>query len=144
MNKALKVTLLASIILNVLLVGVLLGQLPTRFATRSSFQQRMDTAINDLPEPARSRFRDKMEQTRKEVQTIRDEIQKARNETIRVFVADPFDGAAYDRHVSHITELRVELGKRMAASMKEFATGLPSEQRQMLAEGLKRPATASR
>lgn len=144
MNKALKITLLASIILNVLFLGVLLGQLPNRFAMGSSFQQRMDAAINDLPEPARSRFRDKIEQTRKEVQPIRDQLQQARNETIRVFAAEPFDEAAYDRHVSDISELRVELGKRMAASMKQLATGLPAEQRQMLAEGLKRPATRSR
>jgi uncharacterized membrane protein len=141
MNKPLKATLLASIILNVLLVGVFLGQLPNRIATGSFFRQRMEGAINDLPEPARSRFRHKMEQARTEVQPIRDQIQEARNEAIRVFVAEPFDEAAYDRQVSRISELRRELAKRMAASVKEAAKELPSEQRQTLAEAFKRPAT---
>jgi uncharacterized membrane protein len=144
MNKPLKATLLASIILNVLFVGVFLGQLPNRFATGSFFRQRMETAINDLPEPARSRFRQKMEQTRKEVEPIRDQIQEARNEAIRVFVAEPFDETAYDRQVSKISELRGELAKRMAASVKEASRELPSEQRQTLAEAFKRPATSPR
>jgi uncharacterized membrane protein len=144
MNKALKATLLASFILNVLFVGVLLGQLPNRFATGSVVRQRMDDAINDLPEPQRSRFRQKMEQTRKEVQPIRDQIQEARGEAIRVFVAEAFDEAAYDRQVNKISELRAELTKRMAASVKEVAKDLPPEQRETLSEAFKRPATVSR
>jgi uncharacterized membrane protein len=144
MNKTLKATLLASLILNVLFVGVLLGQLPNRLATGAVFRQRMEGAINELPEPARSRFRQQIEQTRQEVQPLRDQIQEARNEAVRVFVAEKFDEPAYDRQVSKISELRAELAKRMAASVKEAAKDLPSEQRQTLAEAFKRPATASR
>jgi uncharacterized membrane protein len=143
MNKKLKFVFLASILLNVLLGGVLLGELPRRLDRSLSRQEQMDKAIKELPEPMRSRFRDKMEQARKDVEPIRDQIQEARNETIRVFIAEPFDEAAYDRQVSKITDLRVQLAKRMAASMKEAAKELPPEQRQALAEAFKRPPTPS-
>ncbi|HEV8342073.1 MAG TPA: periplasmic heavy metal sensor [Candidatus Binatia bacterium] len=143
MNKKLKFVFLASILLNVLLGGVLLGELPRRLDRSLSRQEQMDKAIKELSEPMRSRFRNKMEQARKDVEPIRDQIQEARNETIRVFIAEPFDEVAYDRQVSKITDLRVQLAKRMAASMKEAAKELPSEQRQALAEAFKRPPTPS-
>ena len=143
MNKKLKFVFLASILLNVLLGGVLLGELPRRLDRSLSRQEQMDKAIKELPEPMRSRFRNKMEQARKDVEPIRDQIQEARNETIHVFIAEPFDEAAYDRQVSKITDLRVQLAKRMAASMKEAAKELPPEQRQALAEAFKRPPTPS-
>jgi uncharacterized membrane protein len=143
MNKKLKFVFLASILLNVLLGGVLLGELPRRLDRSLSRQEQMDNAIKELPEPMRSRFRNKLEQTRKDAEPIRDQIREARNETIRVFVSEPFDEAAYDRQVSKISDLRVQLAKRMAASMKEAAKELPPEQRQALAEAFKRPPTPS-
>ena len=144
MNRGLKLAFLVSIVLNVLFVGVLLGQLPNRFGRESFRQQRIEKAATQLPEPARSRFLEKMEQLRGEVQPIRDQIQEARNETIRVFTAQPFDEAAYDRLVGKISELRLQLSKRLSASMKEVARGLTPEQRQTLAEGFKHPPPPSR
>src|ERR671918_784069 len=129
MNKTLKLAFLASITLNVLLVGVLLGQVPRQFDRPFSPRQRIEIAIKELPEPARSRLGAKMAQMRNEMDPIRDQVQRARNETIGIFVAEPFDEAAYDRHVSKIDELRIQMGQRLAANMKEIAKELPAEQR---------------
>jgi uncharacterized membrane protein len=139
MSKTLKLLFLTSVTLNVLFLGVLLGQLPQRFRTAFSPQARMEAAIKDMPEPARSRIHVKMDQMFKETQPLRDQIQKVRNETIGIFIADPFDEAAYDRHVSQIDGLRLEMAKRFAVNMKEIARELPAAQRKKLAEAFERP-----
>jgi uncharacterized membrane protein len=139
MNKALKLAFVASLVLNVLLIGVLLGQLPNRFAGGYSPQGRIEAAAQQLPEPARSRFRNQMAQLRAEVQPLREQVQEARNNTLRAFGAEPFDEAAFEQQVSRISELRMQLSKRMAARVKEVAKELPANQRQALAEAFKRP-----
>lgn len=144
MNKVLKLAFLASLVFNVIFIGVLLGQLPNRFAGVSSPQGRIETAAQRLPEPARSRFRNEIEQLRAEVQPLREQIREARNSALRAFGAEPFDGVAFDRQVSQISELRVQLSKRMAERMKEVVKDLPADQRQALAEAFKRPSTSRR
>jgi uncharacterized membrane protein len=139
MNKTLRLAFLVSITLNVLLVGVLLGQLPRQLDRPLSARQRIEIATNELPETERSRVGAKLAQMRNETNPIREQIQRIRNETIAIFVAEPFDEAAYDRHVSKIDELRRQMSRRMAANMKEIAKELPAEQRKTLARAFERP-----
>lgn len=139
MNAKLKFAFLASLLVNVFLLGVLLGELPHRFDEGVSREERMGKAIEKLPEPLRARFRGKLERMREGSEQLRDQIQEAREEALRILIAEPFDGTAYDRQVSKIHELYGQRAKRMAELVKEVAKDLPPEQRQMLAEVLKRP-----
>ena len=143
MNAKLKFAFLASLLVNVFLIGVLLGELPRRFDDRVSREDRMEKAIEKLPEPLRARFRGKMERMREGSEQIRDQIQEAREEAIRILIAEPFDGTAYDRQVSKIHELYGQRSQRMAEIVKEVAKDLPPEQRQVLAEVLRRPPSPS-
>ena len=143
MNAKLKFALLASLLVNVFLIGVLLGELPHRFDDRVSREERMEKALETLPEPLRARFRGKMERMREGGEQLRDQIQAAREEAIRILIAEPFDGTAYDRQVSKIHELHGQRSQRMAEIVKEVAKDLPPEQRQVLAEVLKRPPPSS-
>lgn len=139
MNKTVRLTLVISLILNVLLGGVLLGALPHRWSRESFHRHRFEAAAEHLPEPARSRFRSRIEEVRAQAQPLRDEMERARDEALRAFSAEPFDTATFDRQVQRITELRLKLSNHFAASMKQIAAELPSEQRQALAEALTRP-----
>ena len=139
MNAKLKFAFLASLLVNVFLLGVLLGELPRRFDEGVSREERMEKAIEKLPEPLRARFRGKLERMREGSEQLRDQIQEAREEALRILIAEPFDGTAYDRQVSKIHELYGQRAKRMAELVKEVAKDLPPEQRQLLAEVLKRP-----
>jgi len=139
MNKKLQFAFLVSLLVNVLLVGVLLGQLPERVDRGSSRGQRMEEAIAELPEPLQARFCEKMEPLREDRESLRNQIQEARDEAIRLLVTEPFDEAAYDRQVNKIHELRGLRAKRMAEVVKAVAKDSPLEQREMLAEMLKRP-----
>src|ERR671918_720315 len=139
MNKKLKIAFLVSIIANVLLLGVVLGALPQRFEGRPSFQDRLKADLKKLPEPTRSRFGESMENMRKAGEPLRQQMQEAREEAIRILVTEPFDEAAYDREVNKFQQLRLQLGRQMSDNMKELAKSLPPEDRKELAKVLRRP-----
>ena len=64
MSQKTKLAFIASIVLNVLLVGVLLGQSPRRFDPGSMREQRMEQAIKDLPAASQTRLRERFKQLR--------------------------------------------------------------------------------
>jgi uncharacterized membrane protein len=127
-------------VLNLLLLGVILGQVPRGLETTPSTRtQRMEEALRKVPEPAQSRFREKFAQIRAANDPLRQQIDEARAETLRLLAADRFDEAAYDRQVSKIEELRDEMFKRMGQDFKQTAKEFSPEERRMLADLLRRP-----
>lgn len=142
MSKKLKFACLASLMVNVLLIGVLLGQLPNHLDQSSSRQQNMEQALQELPEPIQVQVRGKIEQMHEAVEPIREQIREARDEAVRALITEPFDPAAYDRKVNTINDLRLQRSKRMADTFKEIAKALPPEQRNVLAKILKRPPSS--
>lgn len=144
MSKTIKLAFLASLVLNILLLGVLLGQVPRGSSAMPTRQQRMEEALKKLPEPVQTRFREKFAQIRAAGDPLRPQIDQARGETIRLLSADPFDEAAYDRQVKRIEELRAEMFERMGQLIKQTAKELSPEERRMLADVLRRPPPPSR
>jgi uncharacterized membrane protein len=139
MNAKLKLAFLASILINVLLAGFLLGGLPRRFERGVSRQQQMEKALKELPEPEQARFREKLDRMRKDAGPIRDRMREEREKAIGILIKDPFDEAAYERQVTTINDLRDRMTQHMAISFKEAALDLPPERRTVVAEMLKRP-----
>lgn len=135
MNGKLKMAFLASILLNVLLVGILLGALPHHFEQDLSRRQRIEKALKELPESVQARFREQMESLG---EPLREQSSRAREEAIRLLLAEPFDESAYDRQISKINEIRVQMATHMAKIVKDIARDLPLEQREVLAEVLRR------
>ena len=142
MTKTVKLAILGSLVLNVLLLGIILGQVPRGLEgtppTRQ--QQRMENSLKKLPEPTQARLREKFSKIRAAGDPLRQQIDQARAETLRLLSADPFDEAAYDREVNRIEELRGEMFKRLAQNFKQTAKELSPEERRMLAEVLRRPS----
>ena len=143
MTKPLNLVLLGSLVLNLLLLGVILGRMPRGLETAPSARtQRMEEALKKVPEPAQSRFREKFAQIRAVNDPLRQQIDEARAETLRLLAAEQFDEAAYDRQVGKIEELRSQMFKRMGQDFKQTAKGFSAEERRMLAEVLRRPPPA--
>jgi uncharacterized membrane protein len=139
MNTKLKIAFVVSIILNVLLLGIFFGTLSPGFGRESSRRERLSAEIQKLPEPARSRFRDKMAQLRSADDPLREQIRQARNQAIDLLIAEPLDEAAYDNQLAKISQLRGQMSKRVAKDLKELVRGLPPEQRAAVGGMLKRP-----
>jgi uncharacterized membrane protein len=144
MNTKLKSAFIISIILNVLLLGIFFGTLSPGFGGESSRRERLTAEIEKLPEPARSRFRDKMAQLRAADDPLREQMRQARNQAIDLLVAEPLDEAAYDKQLIQISQLRGQISQRVADDLKELVRGLPPEQRAAVGEVLKRPAPPPR
>ncbi|MCE3240698.1 MAG: hypothetical protein K0Q83_1205 [Deltaproteobacteria bacterium] len=144
MNTKLKSAFIVSIILNVLLLGIFFGTLSPGFGRESSRRERLTAEIEKLPEPARSRFRDKMAQLRAADDPLREQMRQARNQAIDLLVAEPLDEAAYDKQLIQISQLRGQISKRVSDDLKELVRGLPPEQRAAVGEVLKRPAPPPR
>jgi uncharacterized membrane protein len=140
MNNKLKAAFIASIVLNVLLLGIFFGTLSPGFGRESSRRERLTAEIEKLPEPARSRFHDKMAELRAADDPLREEIRQSRNEAIEILVAEPFDESAYDKQLIKIDQLRGQMSKRVADDLKALVRELPPEQRAAVGEMLKRPA----
>ena len=144
MNTKLKSAFIVSIILNVLMLGIFFGTLSPGFGRESSRRERLTAEIEKLPEPARSRFRDKMAQLRAADDPLREQMRQARNQAIDLLVAEPLDEAAYDKQLIQIGQLRGQISKRVAEDLKELVRGLPPEQRAAVGAVLKRPAPPPR
>jgi uncharacterized membrane protein len=142
MSKQLKIAFLASLILNVVLIGVLLGQSPRRFDRDARREQRADQVLDGLPAEAQARLRQKLEEIRTISQPLFQQIRAAQDEAVRALGADPFDGAGYEREIGELNRLRVESTNHLSKAAKEIALSLSPEERRRFAELLRRPPRA--
>jgi uncharacterized membrane protein len=139
MNRTVKLAFLASIILNVLLIGVLLGQSPRRFDRGAIRQQRMEQAIKDLPQASQTRLRERFQQLRAAADPLFAQMRQAQDETASLLGAEPFDEAAFDRQEAKLNELRAEMTKKLSQVVKNAIKDLTPEERRRFAELLRRP-----
>jgi uncharacterized membrane protein len=142
MSKKFKLVFLASLILNVILVGVFLGQSPRRFDRNAMREERLEQVLEGLPAQAQSRLREKFAQLRAAARPIFEQLRAAQDEAARALGAEPFDEAAYDRQISKINQLRSQTTDRLSKIAKETALSLSAEERRRFAAML-RPSTPS-
>ena len=144
MSKTIKLAFVASLVLNLLLLGVILGQVPRAFDAPPTRQQRMEESLSRLPEPLQTRLRERFAQIRVASEPQREQLDRARAEALRILGAEPFDEAAYDSQVKKIEELRAEMFRGMGQAIKETAKELAPAERRLLAELLRRPTPAAK
>jgi uncharacterized membrane protein len=144
MSKKLKIAFLASLFLNVVLIGVFLGQSPRHFDRAARREQRLDQALEGLPAEAQARLREKMAAIRSAAQPLFERIRTAQDEAARALAAEPFDEAAYNRKIVEINRLRTESTDHLAKVAKEAVISLPADERRRFAEMLRRPRLSDR
>ncbi len=143
MSKRLKLAFLVSLVLNIVLIGVILGHLPRNWHRASSRQQRIEQALRALPEPAQSHIREKLAQIRAADDSLQPQMDAARAEALRLLAAEPFDEAAYDRQISKIYDVREQMFKLTGQAIRRAAKELSPEERRMLADLFRRSAPDS-
>ena len=139
MNRDVKLVFIASIILNVLLIGVLLGQSPRRFDRGALRQQRVEQALKDLPEAAQTRLRDKFQQLRAAAEPLFEQIRKNEEQAVQLLGKEPFDEPAYDSQVSKIIDMRAAMTKKLSQVVKDASKDLSAQERARFAQLLRRP-----
>jgi uncharacterized membrane protein len=140
MSKAVKIAFIGSLVINLLLLGVIVGRVPRGLEARPTRQQQLDEALKKIPEPAQSRLREHFTQLRAAGDPLRRQIDQARGEALQLLAAEPFDQRAYSDQVTKIEELRIELSRRTGQKIKQMAQELSPDERRMLADVLRRPS----
>jgi len=139
MNRIARITFVTSIILNALLIGVLLGQSPSRFSPGATRQQRVDQALKDLPVAEQNRLREQLKKLRAAADPLFGQIRQAEDEAVQLLGKENFDEAAYDQQVSKINELRQNMTKQLSQVVKNITKDLSAPERRRFAELLRRP-----
>jgi len=140
MNRTARITFVTSIILNVLLIGVILGQTPRRFDRGAPRQQRFDQALRDLPQAEQNRLRERFQKLRAAADPLFGQIRQAEDDAVQLLGKEPFDEAAYDGQVSKISELRQNMTRQLSQVVKDATKDLSATERRRFADLLRRPA----
>lgn len=139
MSQKTKLAFIASIVLNVILVGVLLGQSPHHFDRGAMREQRMEQAIKDLPAESQTRLRERFRQVRATAEPLFAQMRQVRDESARLLAVEPFDEAAFDGQQAKVNQMRAGMSKKLSEAVKIAVKDLSPEERRQFAELLRRP-----
>ena len=139
MSQKTKLAFIVSIVLNMLLVGVLLGQSPRRFDRGAMREQRMEQAIKDLPATSQTRLRERFQQLRATAEPLFREMRQVQDESARLLAVEPFDEAAFDGQQAKINKMRADMTKKLSEVVKNAVKDLTPEERHRFADLLRRP-----
>ncbi len=140
MNRTARITFVASIILNVLFIGMFLGQTSRRFDRGALRQQQFDRVLKDLPEAEQNRLRQRLQKLRAAADPLFAQIRQAEDEAVQLLGKEPFDEAAYDRQVSKIIDLRQNMTRQLSQVVKDSTKDLSATERRRFADLLRRPS----
>ena len=139
MSRKIKALVVASVVLNVLLAGVIIGSLAhQRMGRWPAFRQ--DRALAEKLSPEKYRlFTEVMGGARSECKQIRRQIKETRAQTLGILTAQEFDEQSFQREVDRLRELRGQVSDRMAGATLHLARQFGPEERRLLGKYLEQP-----
>jgi len=144
MNKSTKLAFIGSLVLNLLLLGFVIGQSPRRFDRGAMREQLMEQKIKDLPQDSQARLRQRFKLLRTTAEPLFNQLRQAQDEMVGLIGAEPFDPAAFERQEAKIIQFRAETTKQLSQAVKDAVKELTPEERRRFAEILRRPSPSSR
>lgn len=124
-----------SLLLNLLLGGVILGHM---LHPRHP-QPQPAAAMQALPETQRTALEARLRDLRMDFEAEREQMRLARERSLALLTAEPFDSNAYRAQLQEGMNLRNEHQRQMQDNLVALAEGLSPEERNALAETLRRP-----
>ncbi|OPL15363.1 MAG: hypothetical protein AVO38_10865 [delta proteobacterium ML8_D] len=144
MSKKMQILVLSSLLLNVLLVGFLMGDLYHRFAGpdfvgRHDFiDRRSRDFVSKLTDEKATLFFETLEEVRLENHAAHKQIREAREQAMKILAAPFFDEAAYRAELKKLQQLRSQMKQRFADATIKLARQFGPEDRKLLAQHLRR------
>lgn len=135
MSRRVKAFVVASILLNLLLAGVVAGHAVQRLGPPLKWREAV---LSQLPEPKRALYESAMKEARRQNAPLADELRRAREAVALSLTAEPFDRQAYFERVAALQELENRRKMRMAEAVAGLAEHYTPEERAILAESLRR------
>jgi uncharacterized membrane protein len=144
MSKSTKLAFIGSLVLNLLLLGFVIGQSPRRFDRGAMREQLMEQKIKDLPQDSQARLRQRFKLLRTTAEPLFNQLRQAQDDMVGLIGAEPFDPAAFARQEAKIIQFRAETTKQLSQAVKDAVKELTPEERRRFAEILRRPPPSSR
>ena len=143
-GRSWKFVLAASLVLNVFLMGAIVGGAYQWFAAHSAnapllAQQRtaLRFAAQTLPAERQQAFIDGLKNARREGRQFAREGREGRREVLRLLAAPQFDRAALDAALARTRAADSSLRAQVEGSVADFAASLSPEERIQFADSLK-------
>ncbi|NPT42955.1 periplasmic heavy metal sensor [Paraburkholderia sp. 1N] len=143
-GRSWKFVLVASLVLNVFLLGAIVGGAYQWFAAHGATvpalaQQRtaLRFAAEPLPAERQKAFIDSLKSARREGKQFAIEGREGRREVLRLLAAPQFDRAALDAALARTREADSNLRAQVEGSVADFAATLSPEERVEFADSLK-------
>jgi len=139
MSKTMRILIISSLVLNVLLIGIIIGSMSNRLF-RKEFPGRKPPELGlKLPPDKEKLFSDTMEKVFRQNDDVRKQTDESRERLLSILSAPQFDEGAFQAEVTRLDGLRDLMMKRLAEATKELAKQLNQEERKVLAEHLRQP-----
>ncbi len=138
MNNKIKIFIIASILLNILLGGMLAGHLLRVAKHRDHLPPLYEETIN-IEKAKLEKFRKVLHNAHLNNRDLYEKIRETRNKALEILTDETFDEFAYQKHVEILHGLRGQMMQRFANAVKKLAMELTSEDRADLAEILRHP-----
>lgn len=142
MSRKMKVLTIGSLLLNVLLIGVIIGDMSHRLHREHFFGER--ELASKLPEDKAELLLDTVEKVHLNNRDVHRQIRQARRRAMKILTAPEFEEASYQIEVEKLHELRGLMGQRLADATLQLARQFNQEERKVLAQQLRRPPRPSR
>ncbi len=130
--------LLASLMINMMFVGLVAGRMWAHSGWHEEHSHRRDgkgigAFLHQLPESRRQVLRVTLEATRVEVRAMREEVRQLRQQARSVLSHDPFDSAAFTAAMARVNAARAKIGERVAKGMSDLAGQMTIDERKAFA-----------
>ncbi|MFM0505066.1 periplasmic heavy metal sensor [Paraburkholderia caffeinilytica] len=143
-GRSWKIVLVASLVLNVFLLGAIVGAAYQWFAAKGASnavlaQQHtaLRFAAETLPAERQKAFIDGLKNARREGRQFVREGREGRHDVLRLLAAPQFDRAALDAALARTREADSSLRAQVEGSVADFAATLSPEERVKFADSLK-------
>lgn len=139
MSKKMKVLTIGSLLLNVLLVGVIIGNM-SNWLLRERFCERHAQEIGaKLSKNKAKLFLYTVEKVHLNNRNVHKQVRETRERAMKILTAREFDEAAYQIEVDKLHELRGLMMRRFADATIELTRQFNRKERKILAQYLRRP-----
>lgn len=144
MNKKTKILIFGSLLLNVLLVGFVIGDVSHRFHKEHFYGRDARELESKLPEDKAELFFETVKRVHLNNRDAYKQIREAREEAMRILGAPEFNEAVYRLQVERLHELRGLMKRRLADATIELAGKFSQEERRALGQHLRHSPIHSR
>lgn len=139
MSKKMRILLIGSVLFNVLLLGIIIGQVSHRLDKEDFMRRHAPELAVKLPVEKKELFLKTMEQVHLNNRDIDKQMDETREKVINILTAPEFDEAAYRSEVQKLDSLRGLMMQRLEDATIELAKQFNQEERNALAEHLRHP-----